>query len=258
MEAAVGFHLESVPTYGDRVSLAVAKDAAVQAFAQAERWKLRCFLAERELAELSNANDAALERLETPTMLLELLVDEHQGQLSRLPELEPASLEQASDPAFSMRRLTLALTRERAQRQAAERALVEERASHAKTKRLLAMAASATQRVHAPVPTVAVRSARREGGEPERRRQAAAAEVFALRLQLRRGFETIRAVAAGAVDVNAALLAWAHGGVARAMRSWGRSNLARAIRMHSSLTGEYSRLREALTIWSRFVRRQSR
>jgi hypothetical protein len=247
--------LESVP-YGDRVSLALAKDAAAHAFAQAERWKLRCFLAERELVELGHASDAALERLETPALLLELLVDEMEGQLKRVAQTEPMLRNTTLDTEFSTRRLTLALARERAQRQASERALVAERSSHAKTRQLLALAESAVQRVRILAPPNAARASRSEG-EPERRRQVAAAEAFASRLQLRRGFDTVRVAAAGAVDVNAALLAWAHGGIARAMRTWGRSNLARLIRAHSSLSGEYSRLREALSIWSRFLRSRS-
>lgn len=276
-EMAVDFQVESVDSgphlagpapekipYGDRVALSLAKDAALNALERADRWRQRCVLAERELGAVSDATDTALDRLEAPAEAAAILLEQLAGALAQLSAREAHDWPDGDDgirvEEYAQRRLSIALERERAARREAERALQEERLSHAKTRQRLvvaetgAVAGGSALVVRAGPGFLAPAAVRPAAGEPERRRQQQLAQAAGERVRLQRAFVELRNHRQQMLGVRAALLLWSEAGVARAFRAIERARLASRVRQSTIASGLLLSAQSALVRWRRRVR----
>ncbi|KAG8459847.1 hypothetical protein KFE25_014410 [Diacronema lutheri] len=259
-------HLPGPPpekvAYGDRVALALAKDAALNALDRAERWRQRCALAERELGAVSDATDSALDRLEVPAHAATVLLDQLAAALAALPA--DGALGAPREPAgYVERRLATALERERAARASAEAALHAERRSHAKTRERLALAEAAgiarsggsaaarSDSLLGPVRASSARDRRAELAEPDRRRLLAVALAASERARLRRALHALGEERQQRLGELEAAHARSHAVAARAFRAWDRARLSARIRAHALASGRLLAAQGAVATWRR-------
>ncbi|KAJ1635260.1 hypothetical protein T492DRAFT_966981 [Pavlovales sp. CCMP2436] len=253
VDSPYGKKNENVP-YGERVALALAKDAAGSAIQRAERWRDRCLLAERELGAVSDAADLAIDRLELPADVAAILLDMLAQTLEKLPEADEEA--EGGGVSLAERRLGAALERERLRRVAAEGALQAEQLSHAKTRQRLVLAEGARASSGSAGSALVPRRPR-SAGEPERRRQMATAEAAGVQLCQRRALAVLLQNRQRMLGVRAASLTWHHSSAGRALQAWRHARWERKIREHASLTGAYASLRAAVGRWIHHVRGDS-
>jgi hypothetical protein len=209
-------------------------------------------LAERELSIVSGATESAVERLQVPTHVLALLLDQLAGLLDGVQIGSEHTDAEGVAPDYALRRLQASLDRERARRIGLERELQAERTSHVKTKQRLAIAEMPRGRRDVPAVDDTPGAPAAEG-EPERRRRMAVAERFSAHASLRTSFDKLAVAQRTTLSLEAAVVAWEYASAGRALRTWTRHKLARVIRERASLSGPYTLAHLALTTWRQRV-----